>query len=229
MNASLSLPRMHLGAAAMAIALTATAVGAALGQAQQPEAAPPMEQAAKLSGPDLVKALRAGGYVLYIRHASTEKDYADQVGAVMGDCSTQRTLSEAGWREARNIGTAIQSLRVPVGPVYSSEYCRAWQTADLAFGRHVALPELNFEPAEEYTPAQLSAMRERVRPLLQAMPEAGYNIAYVAHDDPFEAATGIYPEPQGVTYVVKPGGAEGFTVIGSIAPADWPALLEAAR
>ena len=90
----------------------------------------------KLSGAQLLAALKAGGNVIFIRHAATERDFADQVSAVMGDCSTQRTLSEAGWQQARAIGKAFDQLQIPVGEVYSSEYCRAWQTADLAFGHY---------------------------------------------------------------------------------------------
>ena len=72
---------------------------------------------------DLVAALREGGHVGFVRHGSTESDYADQIDAVMGDCSTQRGLSEAGWREAREIGAAFERLEIPVGAVFSSEYC----------------------------------------------------------------------------------------------------------
>jgi len=113
----------------------------------------------RLSGAELLATLQAGGNVIFIRHAATEKDFADQVSAVMGDCSTQRTLSEAGWRQARAIGKAFAELQIPVGEVYSSEYCRAWQTADLAFGRHRKTPDLNFEPAEDYSEEQSVAMR----------------------------------------------------------------------
>ena len=75
----------------------------------------------KLSGTRLLATLQAGGNVIFLRHAATEKDFADQVSAVMGDCSTQRTLSEAGWRQARAIGKAFAELQIPVGEVYSSE------------------------------------------------------------------------------------------------------------
>lgn len=175
----------------------------------------------KLSGNDLIKELQSGGYVIYIRHAQTEKDYADQVSAEMGNCSTQRTLSEAGWEEARAIGAAFMVHQIPVGKVISSEYCRAWQTADLAFGRFLKSPALNFEPAEQYSDAQVSAMRERTLPYLSTLPDQGLNTVVVGHDDPFEAATGTYPEPMGVAFVVKPDGSGGFEIVGNIAPNDW--------
>ncbi|MEO1089293.1 MAG: histidine phosphatase family protein [Pseudomonadota bacterium] len=169
----------------------------------------------------LIEALQGGGHVIFIRHAQTEIDYADQIDAVMGDCSTQRSLSEEGWKEAKLIGAAFELHDIPVAQVISSEYCRGWQTADLAFGRYTQTADLNFEPAEEYTDEQTQAMRDRVLPHLTAVPPAGFNVVLVGHDDPFDAATGIYPEPMGVTFVVKPDGDGGMEVLGSIAPDAW--------
>jgi phosphohistidine phosphatase SixA len=169
----------------------------------------------------LVEALKGGGHVVFIRHASTEVDYADQVDAVMGDCSTQRTLSEAGWAEAKAIGEALRAREIPVGEVISSEYCRAWQTADLAFGTYEKTGDLNFEPAEEYTEEQMAAMAERVTPHLSNPVETDGNRILVGHDDPFDAATGIYPEPMGVTFVLEPLGNGEFRILGSIDPTEW--------
>lgn len=174
---------------------------------------------------DLLSKLRSGGYVIYIRHASTETDYADQINAVPANCATQRTLSDKGWQEAMLIGASFDALSIPVGAVYSSEYCRAWQTAELAFGRSVRLEELNFEPAEEYTDEQMETMRARVLPLLQTKPLTGTNTVFVGHDDPFEAATGIYPEPQGVTFLLKTDSEGQLEIAGAIHPGDWPELL----
>jgi phosphohistidine phosphatase SixA len=178
----------------------------------------------KLSGARLLATLKAGGNVIFLRHAATEKDFADQVKAVMGDCSTQRTLSEAGWQQARAIGKAFEELQIPVGDVYSSEYCRAWQTADLAFGHYRKIPDLNFEPAEDYSDEQIAAMRARMTPHLAARPRDGVNTVLVGHDDPFEAATGIYPEPMGVAFVLRPDGAGGFTIVADVAAEEWADL-----
>lgn len=170
---------------------------------------------------ELIEALRGGGHVVFIRHTATETDYADQVDAVMGDCSTQRSLSESGWHDARRIGAAFTLHRIPVAQVVSSEYCRAWQTADLAFGRYAKNADLNFAPAEDYSDEHIAAMRERMRPHLASVPPAGSNLVLVGHDDPFEAATGTYPEPMGVAFVLRPLGTGEFEVLGSIAPDAW--------
>ncbi|WP_411890063.1 histidine phosphatase family protein [Yoonia sp. SDW83-1] len=187
-------------------------------------ALPTASAAADMPLEDLIAALQEGGHVIYLRHAQTERDYADQVEAVLGDCGTQRVLSAAGWAQAKSIGDAIAALEIPVGDVISSEYCRAWQTADLAFGRFEMTEKLNFAPAEDYTDADIAMMRDGVTPLISQMPEAG-NLVIVGHDDPFEAATGIYPEPQGVAYVIAPDGDGGFEVMGRIGPDDWAGAM----
>ena len=103
----------------------------------------------------------------------------------------------------------------------SSQYFRAWQTAWLAFGKYEKQPAFNFFPFEEYTKEQTEQMRKRVTSYLSQIPNNGTNTIIVAHDDPFEAATGIYPKPQGVTYVVEPKGDGKFTVLGHIRPDKW--------
>ncbi|MFM2391774.1 MAG: hypothetical protein RLZZ437_3329 [Pseudomonadota bacterium] len=177
---------------------------------------------AALPPADLIAQLQNGGLILYIRHAQTEADYADQLTADRALCGTQRVLSEQGWHQARSLGRAIAALQIPVGDVISSEYCRAWQSADLAFGRYRKDPALNFLTAEEYTPEQIEAMRARVLPVLATPIAPGSNLVIVGHDDPLEAVTGIYPEPQGVTFVLRQTPA-GVEVLGGIAPDAWPA------
>lgn len=190
--------------------------------AEQPEAtAFPVEETEPA---ELLRKLRAGGLVIYFRHAQTEKDYADQVTADPNDGSTQRVLSEEGWHQAKGIGEAFLAHKIPVGDVISSEYFRAWQTADLAFGKYEKNAALNFEPAEEYTDEQFAAMRERVLPLVTALPsDPATNTVLVGHDDPFEAVTGIYPKPQGVAYIIEPHG-DHFHLLARIASDQWKTL-----
>ena len=175
----------------------------------------------ELPDADLIEAMQQGGLVIYIRHASTETDYADQVSADVNDGSTQRVLSEAGWHEAVHIGNAFRFYDIPVGTVYSSQYFRAWQTAWLAFGRYEKRAALNFLPFEDYTDAQVEQMRERVLPFVSALPPEGVNTVIVAHDDPFEAVSGIYPEPMGIAYVLRPLGDGEFELLGNIPPTGW--------
>ncbi len=180
------------------------------------------------NGSDLLSALQSGGHVVFFRHAQTEQDYADQAdpNLDLNDCSTQRSLSEEGWQDAVQIGFAFEFLNIPVGAVYSSEYCRAWQTADLAFGRYIKQSGLNFYPSEEYTDAQFAQMRAGIEPLATAVPPVGTNTVIVGHDDVFEALTGYYPEPQGIGFILTPDGQGGFVLQASILPEEWVELAD---
>ena len=183
----------------------------------------------------LVSALRDGGHVIYIRHAKTTKDWGDQVSPELdlADCSTQRRLSDEGKADAKTIGEGIKAAGIPVGDVISSDYCRAYNTADLAFGRYTKNSNLNFLPCVECTPEQYQEYAMRLQPLMSAKPEAGKNTVLVGHDDPFQGVTmpvvpknGIYPAPMGVAYVAKPEGDGNFELIAKIEPDQWPALAQ---
>ena len=169
----------------------------------------------------LIEKMQEGGLVLYFRHASTEKDYADQVNADVNDGSTQRVLSEKGWKEAVHIGRAIKFHNIPVSQVLSSEYFRAWQTAWLAFEKYEKKSDFNFLPHEDFTKEQTAEMKKRVLPYLSQKNSEKGNLVIVAHDDPFEAATGIYPEPMGICYVIQPLGSGKFQILGFINPEGW--------
>ncbi|EDX84138.1 phosphoglycerate mutase family protein [Synechococcus sp. PCC 7335] len=180
----------------------------------------------QLSSAELLSALQEGGHVIYFRHAQTEKDYADQADPNMSldDCETQRKLNDIGEQQAEVIGTAFTEKEIPVGEVITSEYCRAWKTADIAFGRYTKDPQLNFLPFEDYTDEQVEEMRANVMPLLTAVPAEGQNTVIVGHDDIFEAATGIYPAPQGIAYVLTPDGNGEFLLQANMLPEEWTQL-----
>ena len=89
--------------------------------------------AGPLQGGALADALREGGYVIYFRHAATDR--RGQPDDDLTTCETQRNLNATGRRQAREIGAAFRQLRIPVGRIVASPYCRAKDTATLAFGR----------------------------------------------------------------------------------------------
>src|SRR4051795_822098 len=82
----------------------------------------------------LVQRLREGGYVLYMRHASTDFSQNDSKMTSYEDCANQRNLTDKGRAEARSVAEQVKRLRVPVGKVLASPFCRTMETARLAFG-----------------------------------------------------------------------------------------------
>ncbi len=76
-------------------------------------------------------ALRQGGIVLF-RHANAPGG-GDPAGMRLDDCMTQRNLDETGRDQSRRIGAAFRSRAIEVGAVLTSQWCRARDTAELAF------------------------------------------------------------------------------------------------
>lgn len=79
--------------------------------------------------------LSAGG-VLMFRHALAPGTF-DPPGFRLGDCATQRNLSDDGRRQARQIGAWFASRQLRPLRVRSSPWCRCLETARLAFGEPV--------------------------------------------------------------------------------------------
>ena len=88
--------------------------------------------ATPLWGPELLAALRAGGYILYFRHADTDHGQNDDRMTSVEDCTTQRNLTNRGRDHARAIGEVIRTLGIPIGAVLASPLCRTVETAVLA-------------------------------------------------------------------------------------------------
>jgi len=176
----------------------------------------------KLKGSQLIKELKQGGYVIFMRHAHSEEEIAENA-VDLENCKTQRNLSDKGKKQAKVIGNAIKKLEIPVGDIHSSPYCRCMDTANLAFGQAQARPELTFA-------ANLEGEEERAEysdTLLQMLsiePETGTNTVIVSHSVNLQEATGILPKPEGVIHVFKPT-EEGYAHIGEIKPDFWDIFL----
>ena len=82
---------------------------------------------------DAQALLRAGGVVLALRHALAPGTF-DPPGFRLGDCSTQRNLSDEGRAQARRIGEWFAQRSLKPQRVRSSPWCRCVDTATLAFG-----------------------------------------------------------------------------------------------
>jgi len=79
---------------------------------------------------DKLNASSAKGYVLLLRH-SLAPGVGDPENFKLGDCSTQRNLSQEGRDDASEIGAWIKRQKVKIYRVESSRWCRARQSAEL--------------------------------------------------------------------------------------------------
>jgi len=76
------------------------------------------EQVDTIGTPEkLLQSLRAGGYVIVVRHGATFSDQADTDPFNFDNIAKQRNLNEKGKQLAKEFGDAIHQLGIPVGKV----------------------------------------------------------------------------------------------------------------
>ncbi len=137
---------------------------------------PTLLHSAVAAPPDL---LREGGMVLALRHALAPGTF-DPPQFKLGDCSTQRNLSDDGRQQARQIGAWFRSRGLKPARVRSSPWCRCVDTAQLAFGAHETWAALGSpRGATETTNAEsLDALRAAIR---NASTQTGRFEVWVTH------------------------------------------------
>ena len=162
---------------------SASLIGFALG----PPAIVQAQTHAQEVNPDFWALLRQGGNLLLMRHAQTEPGTGDPPNFTLGDCSTQRNLTDAGREQARRVGAAFQRERVRPDEVRSSAWCRCVETAELAFGRHAVWSPINsfFQQGDR---------ANQTREVLQALQtlKTPRNLVLVTHQVNISALTGAF-------------------------------------
>jgi hypothetical protein len=200
-----------LSGALIALAAPALPQATALDQGARPP----------LAGRALVAALRGGGYVLYLRHTSTDFGENDERMTDYADCKSQRNLTDAGRTEARAIGAALRELQIPIGEVLASPFCRTMETGRLVFGNATATPAVRGGPARPENPDRYAELRK-----LLSTPVAGRtNTAISSHGNPFFGVTGGPYLAEGEMAVVEPQGNGKFRIVARIPKDGWAALI----
>lgn len=187
--------------------------------------ATPVTQA-ELGGPELVEALRGGGYVIYFRHAATDNSQTDTDRQNLENCATQRNLSDEGRAEARMIGEAMQALEIPLGEVLASPYCRTRETAEIAFGRVESTSDL-ISPLSEMPESERQRINDALRDLLSTPPADGMNTILVSHQFNLTAVMPV-SLAEGEAAIFTADSGSGFALVARLQPQQWPELARAA-
>lgn len=164
---------------------------------------------------DLWRALAAPGHVALMRHASAP-GVGDPPNFRLGDCATQRNLSEEGRRAARRLGETYRSRGVRVARILSSEWCRCLDTArEMALGPVEPAPETLNSFFEE--PGERERRTGALRRLLASLPREGPAVVLVTHQVNITALTGVFPN-SGEAAVLRLLPNEAFDVAGQLKP-----------
>jgi len=147
--------------------------------------------------------LRAGGCVVLMRHAQTVAGIGDPPGFRLGECSTQRNLSDVGREQAQRVGQAFAREGIRVDEVRSSAWCRCTETADLAFGRHTVWAPVNSFFRDSGGPEQTQTVLRDVAKL-----QAPRNLVLVTHQVNISSLTDQFPA-MGEIFITRPTGRSG--------------------
>ena len=181
-----------------------------------------------LSGPALVKALRAGGNVIVMRHASSPGDIPAKPNP--DNVPPERQLDEKGRTTAAAMGAALRRLKIPIGEVLTSPTYRARETARVArLPNPRSISQLGEGP-QSMQGAVDRAQTEWLQKKVKDLPR-GTNTLLVTHVPNITAAfPGEVPAlDQGEALVFGPDGAGGSRVVGRVKIEDWSELLQAER
>lgn len=171
----------------------------------------------------LLDLLRDGGYILYARHGEATVG-EDQPYLNFLYCFTQRNLSEMGRRQAIYYGQILRNLRIPISyPILTSPFCRAIETAQLAFGSvGVQVDPFWFEVYKlsgNLSEAEQQRILDTLRLRLEIIPPQGSNKVIIAHS--FPEGIGLGQIPDMGTVVVRPWGqGNGYEVVAKLSLAD---------
>jgi phosphohistidine phosphatase SixA len=126
----------------------------------------------------MIERMKAGGHILMIRHALAPGS-GDPANFRIGDCSTQRNLDDRGRKQAAAIGDWLRSNGITSARIYSSQWCRCLETAELLeLGAVAELPALNsfYELTQDRQP-NLKALRK----FIAVQPSDGVLVILVTH------------------------------------------------
>ena len=161
-----------------------------------------------------IERLDDGGYVVMLRHARAP-GVGDPVDFRLDDCATQRNLDEQGRAQARRLGERLRAHGIERAAVYSSQWCRCLETAELLdLGPVQELPALN---SFFRRPADREPRLDALRAFLASLPQDGPPVILVTHQVTISAITGR-GTASGEAVVLEADGSEEPAVVGTIEP-----------
>jgi phosphohistidine phosphatase SixA len=161
---------------------------------------------------DPMAAAGSPGAVLLMRHA-TAPGTGDPPDIRLGDCSTQRNLSDVGREEARSVGDRLRTAEIGFDRILTSQWCRTTETAELLdLG-----PVTPFPPANSFFSDRSIADRQTAELLeyLNSLPE-DERVLVVTHQVNITALTGIAPRSGEIVITRRTG--DGLEVLGRLLP-----------
>ena len=159
----------------------------------------------------LWRALASRNHFAVMRHAIAP-GAGDPREFTIGDCRTQRNLSDAGRRQACSLGQRFRENGIRSARIYSSQWCRSKETAALlGLGSVTEMPALNsFFQSPDRGPRQTQALKSWL-----ADQELIGPVVLVTHQVNITALTSLYTAP-GELVVMRRGQDGKMSAVGTI-------------
>ena len=155
------------------------------------------------SGFAFASETRFDGTVIFLRHALAPGN-GDPKNFDLNNCHTQRNLDETGRRQARAIGKRIAAAKLNLAGIYSSEWCRCLETAQLLdLGAVTPFDGLN-SFYQNLAPRDATLAKLTLK--LNSLPRDGAPVIMVTHYVTIQAVTNIaVPSGGAVLYDLTTG------------------------
>jgi broad specificity phosphatase PhoE len=179
---------------------------------------------------NIVKALRAGGFVIVVRHGATFPDQADTDPLNFDNIAAQRNLNDKGKALAKAFGDAIRQAGVSVGKVYTSKYNRAYETAVIAGFKDIEKTADITEGGLVVSPNENNRRVDAFHKLLGTAPTPGTNTILITHKPNIVDALGKdwFDVREGEATIFRPENGS-YKLIARVQMEDWPHMAAAAK
>jgi len=183
-----------------------------------------------VSGQSLAAAMRAGGYVILMRHASSPRDPPGTGAANTDNPNLERQLDQTGRSSAIALGESLRQLRIPIGQVLSSPTYRALETIRFAqLGPATPIVQLG-DAGQSMVPDKSGARGAWLRAKSAEPPAAGKNTFIVTQ---FPNIMEAYPQESagladGEALILHPDGHGAAAFVARVKIDEW-AHLDAAH
>jgi broad specificity phosphatase PhoE len=170
----------------------------------------------------VLQLLRAGGYVIVVRHGATHTDQADTDPLNLDNVAKQRQLNDTGRADAKMVGEVFKAAAIPIGKSYSSRFQRAVETARLIGGKE---PQGTLDVTEGglvVSPNENNRRTQALRALVAAPPDPGTNTLIVTHKPNILDAFGKdwFEIKEGEASIFKPANGT-YVMVARVQIGQW--------
>ena len=177
---------------------------------------------------DIAQMLRAGGFIIVVRHGATFPDRADTDPLNFGNVAAQRNLNDKGKVLAKAFGDAVRRVGIPVGKVYTSKYNRAYETAVIAGFKDIEKTADLTEGGLVVSPNENNRRIEAFHKMLGTAPQSGTNTILITHKPNIVDGLGKdwFDVKEGEASLFRPENGS-YKLVVRVQMEEWPYIAAA--